>query len=144
MQSFTIEAYGLVLKKEQQDKNIINFLDIQIVIEASNVTTSVYHKPAYEPVIIPSWSKDPIVYKKATFRFFCRRAIIYCSKQEDRMRERNYIIRIGRDHGYKKQFILSIYREVNWKLNSKIGENDGVVEPQVKEAQTNTFITLPP
>lgn len=124
--SYNMETYGLVLKKEQQDKNEISYLDIQLVIERSEVITTVYRKPAYETVIIPSWSKDPMVYKKAAFRFFFRRAIMYCSNQEDRVKEVNYIVKIGKDHGYKKQFILSIYREVNQRISNKKRENEEI------------------
>lgn len=41
-EAFTIEAYGLKLKKEQQSLKEINYLDIKIVVEEDNIVTSVY------------------------------------------------------------------------------------------------------
>lgn len=142
VESFTIEAYGLVLKKEQQSKNEINYLDIQIIMEGTDVITSVYRKPAYELVIIPSWSKDPMVYKKAAFWFFLRRAIIYCHKKEDRKKEVDYIINVWKDHGYKKQFILSIYNEVKERVFNKKRENENIVDIQGSDDRTNAFMPI--
>lgn len=68
---------------------------------------------------------------------------MYCSKQEDRVKEVNYIVKIGKDHGYKKQFIQSIYREVNQRISNKKRENKEVTNTRVDENRKNTWMMVP-
>lgn len=99
-QAFKLAEYGLNLKKEQLDICKVHFLDIEIELNKGNLKTAVYRKPTYEPVIIPSWSWDPIRYKRSAFNYFFRRAILYTTDDEKLREEINYIISMGEKHGY--------------------------------------------
>lgn len=74
---------------------LIHFLDFQLQVTAAEVRINIYRKPTYQPVIILNWSNDPISYKKAAFRSFFRKALNYCTHEEDLSREIEYILKIG-------------------------------------------------
>lgn len=131
------------MKLEQKDENVINYLDIKIVVEEGNILTSVYRKPSYKPVLIPNWSDDPISYKKAMFRSFFRRAILYDKREEDLKDEIDYIvIKIEEEHGYKKSFIISIFNSV--KRSMAIKNKDGnIINTQRPTDNSEGYLPVP-
>lgn len=94
----------------------MHFLDIAIELNNNELRTTVYRKQAYEPILIPSWSRDPIRYKKSAFNYFFRRAILHSSDDEALRKEVNYIVSVGKKHGYSESFILGAYKNVRKKL----------------------------
>lgn len=96
---------------------IYTYLDIRITAKDGDLRTSVYRKPTYELVLIPKWSRDPIVYKKkAVFRYFFRRAVLYITDEEELKKEINYIVEVGRQQGCSKSFVSSIYNRMRKNL----------------------------
>ena len=59
--------------------NQINFLDLKIQNQDSNLLTSVYHKPSYEPYYLPFNSIHPLHTKQNIPFAMLLRAIQYCS-----------------------------------------------------------------
>lgn len=72
---FTEEAYRLKLVLVQKEKEMINFLNVQIQVSNNTIETTVYRKPEATPVIIPRWSNDRWAYNKAVLRAYITRAI---------------------------------------------------------------------
>lgn len=82
-EALTLKQFGLVLKKDQQSNTLIHFLDLNIKIHEQTISTTVYRKPSYEAILIPNWSNDPIAYKKTAFHTFYKRALTYCSNDDN-------------------------------------------------------------
>lgn len=139
----SVEVYGLVLKLEQIDNKEINFLDIKIRAENRKLITSVYRKPTYEPILIPNWSKDPIQYKKAAFRFIFRRAILYNTKDEDARKEAEYINRMGIEHGYGRPFMKTILESVKRSLLKNANANTETQKEIEDRNETRSFAPIP-
>lgn len=111
-EAFTLEVYGFKLRKEQLSAHEVHYLDIEIKVNNGILKMAVYRKPSYEPVLIPNLSQDPVRYKKTSFNYFFRRAILYNTDVERLNTEIDYIVRIGEQHGYSRLFVLGIYRNV--------------------------------
>lgn len=116
-EALTLEQFGLVLKKDQPSNTLIHFLDLNIKIHEQIISTTVYRKPSYEAILIPNWSNDPIAYKKTAFHTFYKRALTYCSNDDNLSDELAYIQKIGLQHGFSRSFLKGILNNVKSKLN---------------------------
>lgn len=55
----TKDQYGLKLKTMQENREVVNYLDVKMIVTDEGLDTTVYTKPTSMPVLIPSWSYDP-------------------------------------------------------------------------------------
>lgn len=109
-------SLGLTVKKEQESKTDIHFLDLRIAIADGDYRTTVYRKSGSAPLYIPMVSEDGLSLKKAAFSALFRRAYTHCSNYGDRSEEINTIMGIGRQHGYEKKFLRKLLNEVERSL----------------------------
>lgn len=94
-------------------------------------------EPTYRLVLILNWSNDPVGYKKAAFQSFYKRALIYCSTEEGLNKELEYILEVGKQHGYRKVFLTKIFKQVKKKMCER---GEGAMEPRDKELN---YILMP-
>lgn len=55
----TKDQYGLKLKTMQENREVVNYLDVKMIVMDERLDTTVYTKPTSMPVLIPSWFYDP-------------------------------------------------------------------------------------
>lgn len=120
--ALTMQQYRLSLLKDQHSMLGVHFLDIYIQAAHGTIKTKVYRKSSNKSVLIPNWSNDPISYKKSAFRSLYRRAIMYCSENNDLRQELSYLDDIGRQHGYTILFLRRILSEVRNECSTRSTE----------------------
>ncbi|XP_067129654.1 uncharacterized protein [Centruroides vittatus] len=114
--------YGLTVELDQQSEFLVNFMDLSIACKEGEIRTSVYRKPVYHPLVIPSNSIDPGQFKMAAFRSWIRRAYTHCSSIQDTLKELAYIQKVAARHGYQRSVVDHLITKL--QKNSR-QRNDG-------------------
>ena len=105
---------------EKKDENIritrslgstVEFLDVQVTNDHGTLKTSVFHKPAAEPYILPYLSDHPRHVHRSTVKLGLLRAARLCSHVEEFDRERLNHELILLLNGYPPQFIAYHYKK---------------------------------
>ncbi|UYV81570.1 hypothetical protein LAZ67_20001559 [Cordylochernes scorpioides] len=102
-----LNAYQECLKFTQnQDKNgVIPFLDVLVINTDSNIETTVYYKPEFNPTYIHYGSHAPVSHKITTIKTLTKRISTHCSLEIFKTVERNNIYRNLSSFGYPIDFI---------------------------------------
>ena len=79
---------NLQFKKMEQNK-LLNYLDVTIHRNPSNIKISIYRKPTFTDILIPYISKRPIQRKYAVIRFSCSRLNSYKLHEKEYQEEEN-------------------------------------------------------
>lgn len=82
-------------------------------------------------------------YKKAAFRFFLRRAILFSKREEDLKDEIEYIVRVGEDHGYTKSFTKNLYNAMKRSMALGDRSNGNKINTQKASDKAEGYLPIP-
>ncbi|XP_023222115.1 uncharacterized protein LOC111623680 [Centruroides sculpturatus] len=122
--------YSLTVEVEQHSDSTVHFLDVNIRIEESHLSTSVYRKQHDFPTYIPADSCDPFGYKVAAFRALVKRAYTHCSTQRALNKEMEYLRKVADIHGFHNiiQRLATQYNNVGPPCTTN--REDGIQQEQ--------------
>jgi hypothetical protein len=114
----TLEEFNNINKTlkftmEEEQGNKINFLDITIHREATEISYNIYRKPSTTSKTIHNTSCHPIEHKMAAFNYLFNRINCYPLTHNDKRKEMNIIKQIIYENGYNEK-VLELKRS---KLN---------------------------
>ena len=96
---------NLQFKMTTENNNTINYLDLNLKRNESNLELSIYRKPKNTDTTIYYQSNHPYEQKIAAFRYYINRMITLPITERSKIEEWNTIISIATSNGYPKRII---------------------------------------
>lgn len=101
---------------EVEQSGALNFLDLKIYKNNSNLEFGIYHKPTATDTVIHSSSNHPHNHKMASFNSYVYRLLKYPLSFQEYNKEVNYIKTIAFNNGYQPKIIDHLICTIEKKL----------------------------
>jgi hypothetical protein len=140
----------LVFTLERQKDRKINFLDITIYREQSELSTDIYRKPTFTDVIIPNDSCHPKEHKMAAVRYLYNRINSYQLSSDSMQKENNTTIQILTSNKYDALILNTMNnrkvktkcaRERKWVKYTYVGKETRIITKHSKNTTVNISFT---
>jgi hypothetical protein len=118
LEDFNIQHKDLKFTINNEIKDQINYLDLNLTNKRGQIKMEIYRKPTKD-VMINNSSCHPQEHKLAAIKSWIHRLITLPLNESSKRKELNTIINITLNNGYKKNDILTIYSRLKHKQNNK-------------------------
>lgn len=127
-------------KKELEQNNSLNFLDLTISKVNNKHQFQIFRKPTHTDIVIPACSTHPWQHKAAAFHCYIHRLLSVPLSEDNYNLELNNIYHLAVTNGYKKSLIDSIIRKKQAGIANSLLYAAQPIQPIEKYKASITYI----
>jgi hypothetical protein len=105
----------LQFKLSAEENNLINYLDLAIYRNNSNIELGIHRKPTSTDTTIHFTSNHPYEHKLAAFNYYINRMLILPITKQSKQQEWKTILTIARNNGFPTHTIHSLMKKLKIK-----------------------------